>query len=104
MVFYIKSHKECANVPSDKHKTPTRNLCVDIFLSDFRRCITFYETAMKKIEPEEMSIDHTLKTSTRIEIPNSRHEKMSEKKKRLERHFRHFLSVVMKEAMLLHFV
>ena len=36
---------------------------------------------MKKIEPEEMSIDHTLKTSTRIEIPNSRHEKMSEKKK-----------------------
>ena len=40
--FYIGSHEECADVPSEKHKSPGRNLLVDIFVSDFRRRLTFY--------------------------------------------------------------
>ena len=61
--FHIAIHgKGDDEVFKMKHQSPSNRLCEDVFLHDFDQRLSFYEADMKKIQPKEISIDHTFNT------------------------------------------
>ena len=53
-----------------KYKVPSRRLCTDAFLEDFRKKLPFYEAEMASIKYNHISIDHTFKVSTLLKVVN----------------------------------
>ena len=60
--FHVAVNGKVDEIMDLKHRSPSWMFVQDVFMFDFRLRLSFYESEMKKITPQEIAIDHTFKT------------------------------------------